>query len=299
MTWSLVTCERDGAPAMAVLRSDGLVVAPRDLKRWTSTLELLEEWPEAEEVLRSIDVEDAPVVETSALLAPLRWPRKVICAGVNYRRHIEEMGAEVPAEGWTPFFFLKAPTTTVIGPSDSITIDRPETARFDWEVELAAVIGLGGRDISENDALSHVAGYCVANDISARGLHHRDVVPAEPFSYDWFASKSADDSLPLGPGITPAFQVADPQDLHLRLWVNGELQQDETTADMICTVAELISSASGVVTLEPGDVILTGTPSGVGAGRGLYLHPGDVIRASIDGLGTIENAVVDRSERKP
>jgi 2-keto-4-pentenoate hydratase/2-oxohepta-3-ene-1,7-dioic acid hydratase in catechol pathway len=102
-----------------------------------------------------------------------------------------------------------------------------------------------------------------------------------------------DGSLPLGPGITPAFLVPDPQDLRLRLWVNGDLQQDESTSDMVCTVAELISAASDVVTLEPGDVITTGTPSGVGAGRGLFLRAGDVVRVTIDGLGTLENTVID------
>ena len=168
-------------------------------------------------------------------------------------------------------------------------------ARYDWEAELAVVIGTGGRDIDPADALGHVAGYCVANDITARGHHRRDAVPADAFRYDWFAAKSMDGALPLGPGITPAFQVPDPQHLRLRLWVNGELQQDESTADMVCTVAELIAAASEVATLEAGDVIATGTPSGVGAGRGLYLRPGDVVRTSIDGLGTLENTVVNPS----
>ena len=139
------------------------------------------------------------------------------------------------------------------------------------------------------------AGYCVANDITARGHHRRDAMPADACRYDWFAAKSMDGALPLGPGITPAFQVPDPQHLRLRLWVNGELQQDESTADMVCTVAELIAAASEVATLEAGDVIATGNPSGVGAGRGLYLRPGNIVRTSIDGLGTLENTVVNPS----
>jgi 2-keto-4-pentenoate hydratase/2-oxohepta-3-ene-1,7-dioic acid hydratase in catechol pathway len=208
------------------------------------------------------------------------------------------MGGEIPDRGWKPFFFLRPPTTTVIGPHDPIAVTHaPEIARYDWEAELAVVIGVGGRDIRCQDALPHVAGYCVANDITARGHHKRQAVPADAFIYDWFASKSIDGSLPLGPGITPAFDVPDPQDLRLRLWVNGELQQDESTSDMICTVAELICAASEVVTLEPGDVIATGTPSGVGAGRGLFLRAGDVVRATIDGLGTLENPVVTASGR--
>jgi 2-keto-4-pentenoate hydratase/2-oxohepta-3-ene-1,7-dioic acid hydratase in catechol pathway len=299
MTWSLVTYQRGGTIALAVLRDDGTVVAPPDLKRWASMLELLDDWTVAAGILAAIEVQDAPAVDYETLLAPIRWPRKVICAGVNYRRHVAEMGGEIPAEGWRPYFFLKAPTTSVIGPADDIVLRSPDTARWDWEAELAVVIGVGGRDISPQDALGHVAGYCVANDITARGLHKRTVVPAEAFTYDWFAAKSADGSLPLGPGITPVFQVPDPQDLRLRLWVNGELQQDESTADMICTVAELIAAASEVVTLEPGDVIPTGTPSGVGAAQGRFLQPGDVIRTTIDGLGTLHNAVTDSSGGKP
>ncbi len=299
MRWSLATYQRNDTIGVAALREDVTLVAPPDLKRWTTMLDLVEDWRQAEEVLRAIEIDDAPVIDYDTLLTPLRWPRKVVCAGVNYRRHVREMGGELPGEGWKPFFFLRPPTTTVIGPGDPITIHAPEIARYDWEAELAVVIGIGGRDISPEDALSHVAGYCVANDITARGHHKRRTVPADAFVYDWFAAKSTDGSLPIGPGITPAFLVPDPQDLRVRLWVNGELQQDESTSDMICTVAELISAASEVVTLEPGDVIPTGTPSGVGAGRGLFLRAGDVVRTTIDGLGALENAVIDSSRRTP
>ncbi len=293
MMWSLATYQHNDSIGIAALREDGTLVAPSDLKRWSTALEVIEDWAQAEEVLRSIELDDEPPVDYDRLLAPLRWPRKVLCAGVNYKRHIREMGGEVPGDSWKPFFFMKPPTTTVIGPTDPIRVRAPETAKYDWEAELAVVIGIGGRDIPIAGALSHVAGYCVANDVTARGLHKRQQVPAEAFVYDWFASKSVDDSLPLGPGITPAFLVPDPQDLRLRLWVNDELQQDESTGDMICTVAELISAASAVVTLEPGDVLATGTPSGVGAGRGLFLRAGDLIRTTIDGLGTLQNPVID------
>jgi 2-keto-4-pentenoate hydratase/2-oxohepta-3-ene-1,7-dioic acid hydratase in catechol pathway len=296
MTWSLASYTANAVPGLAVLREDGTLVAPTDLKRWATAMELLEDWPAAEGVLRDLDLEGAPVVEYDTLLPPLQWPRKVICAGVNYRKHMQEMGGEVPEQGWRPFFFLKAPTTSVIGPHAPIVISDPAGARYDWEAELAVIIGIKGKNISAERALAHVAGYCVSNDVTARGYHKRDVVPAAAFSYDWFSAKSAEGSLPLGPGITPAFAVPDPQDLRLRLWVNGELQQDESTADMVCTVAELISAASDVVTLEPGDVIATGTPAGVGAARGLYLRGGDVVRVTIDGLGTLENPVIDPTE---
>jgi 2-keto-4-pentenoate hydratase/2-oxohepta-3-ene-1,7-dioic acid hydratase in catechol pathway len=294
MSWSLATYAVGGTTGLGVLREDGTLVAPADLKRWATAMELLDDWPAAEPVLRDLEIEDAPPVEADSLLAPLRWPRKVICAGVNYRRHMREMGGEVPADGWRPFFFLKAPTTSVIGPHDPIVVRDAARARYDWEAELAVIIGTAGKDINTERAMAHVAGYCVANDVTARGYHRRDVVPADAFAYDWFAAKSMEGSLPLGPGLTPAFLVRDPQDLRLRLWVNSELQQDESTADMVSPVAELVAAASQVVTLEPGDVIITGTPSGVGAGRGRYLRGGDVVRVTIDGLGTLENTVKEK-----
>ena len=291
MTWALASYTADGAEGFGVLREDGALVGPADLKRWPSTLSLLEDWPAAEPVLRDLDVAHAPVIEYDALLPPLRWPRKVICAGVNYRKHMREMGGEIPEAGWRPFFFLKAPTTSVIGPRDPIVISAAARARYDWEAELAVVIGVRGKNIDPERAGFHVAAYSVCNDITARGYHRRDAAPADAFSYDWFAAKSIEGSLPLGPGLTPAFLVPDAQDLRLRLWVNAELQQDESTADMVCPVTELIAAASEIVTLEPGDVIATGTPSGVGAARGLYLRGGDIVRVTIDGLGTLENTV--------
>jgi 2-keto-4-pentenoate hydratase/2-oxohepta-3-ene-1,7-dioic acid hydratase in catechol pathway len=295
VTWSLASYTADGGRGFGVLREDGTLVTPTDLKRWSSPLDLLEHWAVAETVLRDLDIRNAPAVEYDALLPPLQWPRKVICAGVNYRKHMREMGGQIPETGWRPFFFLKAPTTSIIGPTDPIVIGSAAEARYDWEAELAVVIGHRGKHIDPERAGFHAAAYCVCNDITARGYHKRDVTPADAFSYDWFSAKSMEGSLPLGPGLTPAFLVPDPQDLRVRLWVNGELQQDESTADMVCPVTELIAAASEVVTLEPGDVIATGTPSGVGAGRGLYLRGGDVVRVSIDGLGTLENTVKEHS----
>ena len=297
MSFALVTFadgdSDSGQARLGIRLPDGTVVEPPELKQWAHMLDLLENWPAAAGVLSAMSLDGAPVVAGARLLRPLSWPRKVLCAGVNYRRHVREMGGEVPGDDWVPYFFLKPPTTTVVGPTDPIVIRDAERARYDWEAELAVVIGVGGRDIPIERALDHVAGYCVANDVTARGYHRRDSVPAAAFTYDWFASKAADTSFPLGPGITPAFQVPDPQRLRLRLWVNGELRQDESTADMICRVDQLIAAASSVVTLEPGDVIATGTPSGVGASQGLFLRHGDVVRVAIDGLGEITNPVVE------
>jgi 2-keto-4-pentenoate hydratase/2-oxohepta-3-ene-1,7-dioic acid hydratase in catechol pathway len=291
-TWSLVTVVGGDEPFVAArLAGGGLREVPA-LKRWASLTELVDGWPAAAEALRALDVEAADPLAGARLLAPLRYPRKVICAGVNYRRHVAEMAAEPPPPGWTPFFFLKPPTTTVVGPLDDVPVDGPQAARLDWEAELAVVVGVGGRDIPREEALAHVAGYCVANDITARGYHHRENAPAPAFQYDWFASKARDGSLPLGPGLTPAWLVPDPHDLRIRLWVNDELQQDGSTADMICDIPTLIAAASQAVTLEPGDVISTGTPAGVGAGRGASLQPGDVVRTEIEHLGALVNRIV-------
>ncbi len=299
MTYALVTFWDGVETRLGVRHANGNIVAPPELKQWPTMLDLLDNWAQAAGVLSAMSHAAAPLVDDAVLLTPISWPRKVLCAGVNYRKHVREMGAEVPGDGWKPFFFLKPPSTSVIGPTDPIMIRNAEAARYDWEAELAVVIGVRGRDIPIERALEHVAGYCVANDITARGYHRREIVPAEAFSYDWFAAKAIDTSLPLGPGITPAWHVPDPQDLRLRLWVNDTLQQDESTRDMICAVDQLVAAASTVVTLEPGDVIATGTPSGVGAGRGLFLRHGDVVRVAIDGLGEITNHVIDAERSHP
>lgn len=231
-----------------------------------------------------------------SVLTPLIYPRKVLCSGPNYRDHLAEMGESGLGEGWRGYFFFKPPSTTLIGPEDAILVG-PDwmTDRVDWEGELAVVIGRGGRDIPPGDALSHVAGYTVANDVSLRGPHRRNT-PAAPFVWDWTASKAADTSLPLGPAVVPAWQVPDPQDLRVRTRVNGEPRQDGHTADMVLEVAELVADASALVTLEPGDVILTGTPAGVGAARGTFLRPGDVVEVEIPGIGRLRNPIRERKE---
>ncbi|HEX6677047.1 MAG TPA: fumarylacetoacetate hydrolase family protein [Actinomycetes bacterium] len=290
--WSLVTVVADGEPFVAARLGDGRLREVPALKQWASLTELVDGWPAAVEALRATDVAAADPLAGVRLLAPLRYPRKVICAGVNYRRHVAEMAVAPPPPDWTPFFFLKPPTTTVVGPFDDVPVDGPEAARLDWEAELAVVVGVGGRDIPRDRALAHVAGYCVANDLTARGYHQRANPPAPAFQYDWFAAKARDGSLPLGPGLTPSWLVPDPHDLRIRLWVNDELQQDGSTADMICDVPTLVAAASQAVTLEPGDVISTGTPAGVGAGRGASLRPGDVVRTEIEHLGALVNRIV-------
>src|SRR6266545_483390 len=237
-TWSLVTVVADGEPFVAARLGDGSLREVPALKQWSSLAELVDDWPAAAEAVRAIDVEAADPLAGVRLLAPLRYPRKVICAGVNYRRHVAEMGIEPPTADWTPFFFLKPPTTAVIGPFDDVPVDGPEAALLDWEAELAAVVGVGGRDVPPERALAHVAGYCVSNDITARGYHRRASAPAPPFDYDWFASKARDGSLPLGPGLTPAWFVPDPQDLRNRLVLKADNALPFVSAMTRCDIVE-------------------------------------------------------------
>lgn len=220
-------------------------------------------------------------------LAPFR-PERIFCAASNYIEHANEMGTVLAAKANSkPYMFLKL-RNTVIGPGDQIRLP-PETTQLDWEIELAAVIGKGGRRITAERALDHVAGYSIVNDISARDLNVRDDYP---FKFDWFQGKCHDTFAPFGPCLVPAWSIPDPQAVEMRLTVNGKEMQKDTTHNMIWTVREQIAYLSTIITLEPGDVIATGTPTGVGMGRGIYLKAGDVVSASIDGIGTLTNTVV-------
>jgi 2-keto-4-pentenoate hydratase/2-oxohepta-3-ene-1,7-dioic acid hydratase in catechol pathway len=218
------------------------------------------------------------------LLAPIPRPRRnVICVGLNYAEHAAESRVTqgLPEH---PVYFTKPPTT-VIGPETAIPWHGHVSTRIDWEAELVAVIGTGGRDIPEERALEHVFGYTVGNDVTARDLQARH--------QQWYKGKGLDGFCPLGPWIVSADELGDPQDVRLRLRVNGETKQDASTSDMIFTVAHLVSNLSMGMTLEPGDLIMTGTPSGVGFARKPpeYLKPGDVVEAEIEGIGVLRNTV--------
>jgi 2-keto-4-pentenoate hydratase/2-oxohepta-3-ene-1,7-dioic acid hydratase in catechol pathway len=230
------------------------------------------------------------MVADARLVAPLTYPGKVLCSGANYYSHAAEMGVAAPDPEGEPFFFLKPPATTVIGPGEPIPC--PATALLDWEAELGVVIGRRAKDVLRENAFDFIAGYLVANDVSARDRTAREDAVSPHFVYDWLAHKGQDGFCPLGPGIVPAWQVEDPQQLQLRLSVNGVVRQDCSTADMVITVDRLVAAASRLCTLLPGDVILTGTPAGVGVPRGEFLHPGDIVRIEIDGIGMLENPVV-------
>jgi 2-keto-4-pentenoate hydratase/2-oxohepta-3-ene-1,7-dioic acid hydratase in catechol pathway len=214
-------------------------------------------------------------------LAPVT-PGKIVAIGLNYLDHIRESGLEPPAR---PLVFAKFPSS-VIGPGEPIVIDQRVTERVDWEVELAVVIGRPARDVAPADALDHVLGYTVANDVSARDLQFSDG--------QWVRGKSLDTFCPLGPVVLTADEVPDPQALHLVCRVNGEVVQDATTDLMVFGVAELISFCSRSFTLDAGDVLLTGTPWGCGEFMDprRSLAPGDVVECEIDGIGTLRNPVI-------
>ncbi len=231
--------------------------------------------------LASIEAIDSPVA------APFIPPR-IFAAASNYIEHANEMGTVLAQKAESnPYMFIKA-STAVVGPGEAVRIPAV-SEKVDWEVELAAVIGCSARRVSVEDALECVAGYTILNDVSARDMTRRSDFP---FKFDWFQGKSFDTFAPLGPWIVPAALIDDPQALGLGLDVNGESMQDGTTAEMIFNLREQIAYLSGILTLQPGDVIATGTPTGVGAGRGIFLKPGDVMRAWVEGIGELENPVV-------
>lgn len=248
--------------------------------------------PEVWERLRALDPaagKPLPLSEVR-LLAPVPDPpNNVICLGLNYRRHIAESASALEQgmlDGQEAIFFTKA-VSSINTPYGDIPYDAAVSTQIDWEVELGVVIGVGGRHIAAEDALNHVFGYTVVNDVSARDIQKRHK--------QFFVGKSLDGSCPIGPAIVTADEIEDPQRLGLRTLVNGVLKQEGTTADQIFSVAETICILSRYMTLQPGDIIATGTPDGVGAGRKPpeFLKPGDVVACEVDGVGRIENRVVE------
>jgi 2-keto-4-pentenoate hydratase/2-oxohepta-3-ene-1,7-dioic acid hydratase in catechol pathway len=223
------------------------------------------------------------------LLSPLPRPRKnVICLGLNYAAHVQEslstkgQAVEIPEH---PVVFTKA-VTAVTGPHADIPLQATLTQQFDWEAELGVIIGRGGRNIPESAALSHVFGYTVINDLTARDLQRRHK--------QFFLGKSLDGSCPIGPWIVTADEIGDPQNLDVRCWVNGILKQEGNTRQQLFSVARTVSLLSGIMTLEPGDIISTGTPEGVGFARQPpeFLAVGDVVECEVSGVGRIRNRIV-------
>jgi 2-keto-4-pentenoate hydratase/2-oxohepta-3-ene-1,7-dioic acid hydratase in catechol pathway len=256
-----------GAPAqLAVQNGDGFLPVAGDM---------------SDAIERGVPEPSGGAIAGATLLAPVE-PSKIVCIGLNYMDHIRESGLEVPR---VPLVFAKFPSS-LAGPADPIRIPPELTERVDWEVELAVVIGRRARDVRPEEALDHVFGYTVANDVSARDLQFSDG--------QWVRAKSLDTFCPVGPVVVTADEVDDPQALRLTTRVNGELVQDATTDLMVFDVATLISFCSRSFTLEPGDLLLTGTPWGCGE----FMEPkrslaaGDVVECAIEGIGVLRNPVL-------
>ncbi len=248
---------------------------------------------EAKNLAEAENPDSRPVGEIR-LLVPIPRPNKLFLLAGNYAKHIEE-GGEIAAERAEtfPYVFMKPPTTTLTNPGDPVKIPRVSPNHIDWELELGVVIGKGGKSIAEADALAHVAGYTVFNDISDRKFRpnpDRKERPKDAF-FDWLHGKWHDSSCPCGPCVASAHTLTDPQNLAMQLRVNDQIHQDASTAQQIFPVAAVVAFISSFVTLEPGDMISTGTAAGVGATTQTFLKPGDRIEATIEGIGTLISPV--------
>jgi 2-keto-4-pentenoate hydratase/2-oxohepta-3-ene-1,7-dioic acid hydratase in catechol pathway len=289
--WALATIDSGGKPLACLEVGGELYPLGPSLARVgtngvSTVIDLLADWDRShialEAAAKAVDTKEA--VAEGRRLSPLLFPGKVLCSGANYYDHLAEMGMPgVKKETQRLFFFFKPSRNAVVG--EGPTVRMPiGTKAFDWEIELAAVIGKTARDVPVDRALSYVAGYTVSIDFSARD-HNR--APETFYKLDWVAGKANDTCCPLGPRFVPASAIRDPQNLALKLSVNGQLKQDGRTSDMIFSIAEQISIASRIMTLDPGDVLLTGTPAGVGAPKGTFLAVGDRVDAEIDGIGKL------------
>ncbi|GGX86930.1 fumarylacetoacetate hydrolase family protein [Streptomyces anandii] len=275
-----------GAERPALLDADGTL---RDLSDVVPDIDgaLLADDAALGRVRAAAGAGELPVLDAAGLRIgpPLARIGKIVCIGLNYHDHARETGAELPAE---PVIFFKAPDT-VVGPNDTVLVPRGST-KTDWEVELAVVIGRTARYLeSREEALAHVAGYAVAHDVSEREFQIER-------GGTWDKGKNCETFNPLGPWLVTADEVSDPQRLPLRLWVNGELKQDGSTAEQIFPVAEVVRYVSQFMTLHPGDVINTGTPAGVAMGRPEpkpYLRAGDVVELEVEGLGRQRQVLKD------
>ncbi|MHA1137381.1 MAG: fumarylacetoacetate hydrolase family protein [Candidatus Thorarchaeota archaeon] len=298
----LVTYSRMGVPSIGVELESGILDIPdaasyfgrkyhvRGKNFPINMMELLQ-WESGIEVVRQIvsRFEQTPIEErmmahplnSVTLEAPLSRPGKIIALGKNYLDHIKETGSETPE---FPVIFAKFPSC-VIGPNDSIPLPKISD-KIDWEVELAIVIGKICKDVSETDALDYIAGYTIANDVTARDLQRADG--------QWIRGKSLDGFCPIGPCIVTQDELGDAQGLKLHTKINGEIKQDSTTSNMMFNVQQIIAHLSEAFTLEPGDVIISGTPSGVGFVRDPpeFLKAGDKIEQYIEKIGYLQNSVV-------
>lgn len=295
-----------GKPAAGVLICDRVYPAA-DLAGTgvdaSSVLGLLQSWnkvhPRLKKAAAKADPKRGIALAKAELLAPLLYPTALFCAGANYWDHLEEMaraGAAGPKlEGpyvrpprpAEPWFFVKTSAHSVIGPGAPIRLPK-FSKMVDWEVEIGVVIGRPMRNLTEERAMDAVAGYTIVNDLSARDHIKRE---GSPFVFDWVGQKCFDGSAPMGPYVTPSEFVPPPENIALKLWINGQIKQDSNSNLMVHSIREQIAYLSRHVTLRPGDVIATGTPAGVGFARKEFLKPGDEIKIEIAGCGTLVNRV--------
>ena len=299
---------RAGAEARAGILVGGEVYdAAKSAGVPSSVLALLQGWPSASRLLVQAAkrlaggksrAKGLPLSRVK-LLAPVLYPGNIYCAGANYTDHVAEMeraqglapGPTMKDLGEKPWHFVKSSKSAVVGPGAQVKLPAYSNA-VDWEVELAAVIGRPAKDATVAQALACVAGYTSANDLSARDAMRRAKnPPTSPFHFDWVSQKCFDGACPLGPWIVPAAELRDPGKLGIRLWVNDELMQDSSTAKMIFSTAEQIAMLSSRLTLQPGDLVLTGTPAGVGMGRKRFLKAGDTVRLWIEEIGELSHSM--------
>jgi 2-keto-4-pentenoate hydratase/2-oxohepta-3-ene-1,7-dioic acid hydratase in catechol pathway len=280
-----VRYDTQGRPRVGVVKGDGVVDLIEAGCRWTTMIEIIQGGPNALDAVANLVARaDASLrLDTLPLLAPIERPGKYLAIGMNYGKHREEAERLGVTLSQHQVWFNKQ-TSCLTGPFDPI--DPGVTEQLDYEVELAAVIGVAAKRVSEADAPRHVFGYVVANDASARDwqLHSPTITMGK--SFDTFG--------PVGPWVVTADEIPDPHDLILRCYVNGEKRQECSTREMVANLWAQIAYLSTAFTLEPGDLIATGTPDGVGVAMDppVFLKPGDVVRCEIDGIGAIENTVI-------
>jgi 2-keto-4-pentenoate hydratase/2-oxohepta-3-ene-1,7-dioic acid hydratase in catechol pathway len=304
--YKLATYRTSEGPRAGVIIGDEVFDAAKLTGKaaYATVAGILADWKAAEAALKKAvagagksRAKRQPLAKTK-LLAPVPFPLTIFCAGANYADHAAAMarkqGMPEPADpheqGLKPWHFIKA-ARTIADPGATIKA-ADYSKELDWEIELAAVIGRPCKDVPKEKALRYVAGYMAANDFSARDRGRRPGIEATSFfKMDWSKHKSFDGSCPIGPWITPASDIADPQSLALKLWVNDELKQDSNSAKMLFTLAEQIEQLSINMTLHPGDLILTGTPAGTGAESGEFLKAGDMVKVWIEGIGEFSNKI--------
>ncbi|OWU83029.1 hypothetical protein ATO6_20575 [Oceanicola sp. 22II-s10i] len=295
VVYSLCTVRSAGEVVAAIRIGDQLwpltQVAPDLAVGTRGLMALFDDWDASHAALTAVAARLSANGGDSALdigevevLTPLQYPLKVVCAGTNYFDHIEAAGyPNFSKEGNIPALFMKPPTTALVGPGKTAKYPNGAT-QFDWEIELGVVMAKRTSRVTQAEALSYVAGYMVTIDFSARDFQRN---PKHFKQADLFMGKAFDSACPAGPIFVPAEFVGDPQNLTMKLWRNGKIEQDSNTSKMIWSVAELLEFITSQVTLEPGDLLLTGTPAGTGIETGTYASVGDVVEAEIEHLGRL------------